>query len=123
MRLHNLSGEDDGNGLRAAKYAGKDTHDECRTRELRLLLRLSGGERCVTELAEAEGEKLATVSARLKLLHGARLVTRRREAKHIHYSLADGHVVRLLKDVLDHAAEHVAPVPAPEVERREGASR
>lgn len=72
---------------------------------LRLLLRLAEGEQCVGELAEAEGEKLATVSARLKLLHTARLVTRRREAKHVHYALADHHVLRLVRDVLDHAAE------------------
>ncbi len=72
---------------------------------LRILLRLATGERCVTELAEEEAEKIATISARLKQLHAARLVKRRREAKHIHYALADDHVVRLLRDVLDHAAE------------------
>ncbi|MEM9106312.1 MAG: helix-turn-helix domain-containing protein [Pseudomonadota bacterium] len=72
---------------------------------LRLLLRLSTGERCVTELAEEEGEKIATVSARLKQLFAAKLVTRRREAKHVHYALADDHVVRLLQDILEHAAE------------------
>ncbi len=72
---------------------------------LRLLLRLVDGARCVTELAEAEGEKLATVSARLKLLHAARLVTRRREAKHVHYALADEHILRLIRDILEHAAE------------------
>ncbi len=72
---------------------------------LRLLLRLADGERCVTELAEDEGEKLATVSARLRLMHAARLLTRRREAKHIHYALADEHVFGLVRDILDHAAE------------------
>lgn len=72
---------------------------------LRLLLRLAEGERCVSELAEAEGDKLATISARLKLLHSARLVTRRREAKHVHYALNDYHVLRLVRDILDHAAE------------------
>ncbi|MEM6488836.1 MAG: helix-turn-helix domain-containing protein [Pseudomonadota bacterium] len=77
---------------------------------LRLLLRLAEGPRCVTELADAEGEKLATVSARLQLLHAARLVSRRRAAKHIHYALADEHVARLLRDILDHAAEDVRPV-------------
>lgn len=89
---------------------------------LRLLLRLAVGERCVTELAEAEGEKLATVSARLKLLHGARLVIRRREAKHIRYALADGHVARLLQDILDHAGEHVSPAMAPSQQNEEGAT-
>ena len=72
---------------------------------LRLLLRLAEGERCVSELAEAEGDKLATISARLKLLHTARLVARRREAKHVHYSLTDHHVLQLVRDILDHAAE------------------
>lgn len=72
---------------------------------LRILLRLADGERCVTELAEEENEKIANVSARLKQLHAARLVTRRREAKHIYYALADEHVVHLLRDILDHAAE------------------
>ena len=74
-------------------------------RRLRLLLRLADGERCVTELAEAEGEKMATVSARLKLLHTARLVTRRREAKHVHYALVDEHILRLVRDIIDHASE------------------
>lgn len=83
--------------LRAAGDAGR----------LRLLLRLTEGERCVTELAAAEGDKLATVSARLQQLHAARLVTRRRQAKHIHYALADRHVARLLRDILDHASEGV----------------
>ncbi|MBO6894832.1 MAG: helix-turn-helix transcriptional regulator [Roseibium sp.] len=72
---------------------------------LRILLLLANGERCVTELAEAEDEKIATVSARLKQLHAARLVSKRREAKHIYYTLADDHVVHLLRDILDHAAE------------------
>jgi ArsR family transcriptional regulator len=93
--------------LRAAGDAGR----------LRLLLRLADEERCVTELAEAEGDKLATVSARLKLLHAARLVTRRREAKHVYYALADGHVAHLLRDILDHAAEGAAPARAREGDR------
>lgn len=75
---------------------------------LRILLLLTDGEQCVTELAEEEGEKVATVSARLKLLHTARLVKRRREAKHIYYSLADHHVEHLLRDILEHAAEDSA---------------
>lgn len=72
---------------------------------LRVLLLLADGERCVTEIAEVEGEKIATVSARLKQLHAARLVQKRREAKHIYYALADDHVVQILRDILDHASE------------------
>jgi ArsR family transcriptional regulator, lead/cadmium/zinc/bismuth-responsive transcriptional repressor len=72
---------------------------------LRLLARLAGGEICVSELAELEGEKLTTVSARLKTLHDVRLVKRRREAKHIYYSLSDTHVLRLVESAIEHAAE------------------
>lgn len=72
---------------------------------LRLLIRLSQGEMCVSELVEQEGEKLGSVSARLQLLFNARLVTRRRETKHVFYALADKHVHDLLSNVLHHAAE------------------
>ena len=81
--------------------------DEAR---LKLLVRLADGRRCVSELAEAEGDKLATVSARLKLLHTARLVTRTREAKHVYYALADDHVANLVRDILDHASEDTANI-------------
>jgi len=72
---------------------------------LRLLLRLAAGEICVSELAEQEGEKITTVSARLKLLSSARLVRRRRDAKHVFYALADDHVLELIRNAIDHAAE------------------
>jgi ArsR family transcriptional regulator, lead/cadmium/zinc/bismuth-responsive transcriptional repressor len=72
---------------------------------LRLLARLANGEACVTELAELEGEKLTTVSARLHTLHNVRLVKRRREAKHIYYSLSDTHVLQLVQSAIEHAAE------------------
>ena len=72
---------------------------------LRILVRLGRGELCVTELAELEGEKLSTVSARLKSLLAVRLVARRREAKHIFYALADDHVLSLIQSAVQHAAE------------------
>jgi ArsR family transcriptional regulator, lead/cadmium/zinc/bismuth-responsive transcriptional repressor len=79
---------------------------------LRLLVRLAEGEACVSELAECEGEKITTVSARLKTLHAARLVKRRREAKHIYYTLADEHVLPLVRNAIDHAAEGRTTVSA-----------
>jgi ArsR family transcriptional regulator, lead/cadmium/zinc/bismuth-responsive transcriptional repressor len=85
---------------------------------LRLLTRLSGGEACVTELAEAEGEKLTTVSARLKTLNDVRLVKTRREAKHIYYSLSDIHVLRLVASVMEHAAERPKPLVSREPRTR-----
>lgn len=72
---------------------------------LRLLLWLAQREVCVSELVELERAKLSSISARLQQLHAARLVTRRRQAKHIFYSLADDHVRNLLLNVLNHASE------------------
>jgi ArsR family transcriptional regulator, lead/cadmium/zinc/bismuth-responsive transcriptional repressor len=72
---------------------------------LRLLARLVDGEICVTELADLEQEKLTTVSARLKTLYTVRLVTRRRQAKHIFYAIADAHVLDLVRSAIDHAVE------------------
>lgn len=72
---------------------------------LRLLARLAGSEICVTELADLENEKLTTISARLQTLHEARLVKRRREAKHVYYALLDTHVLHLVQSAMEHAAE------------------
>ena len=78
---------------------------------LRLLVRLAAGEACVSELAEGEGEKITTVSARLKTLYAVRLVRRRREAKHVYYALADEHVLRLVRNAIDHATENRTASP------------
>ncbi len=72
---------------------------------LRLLELLAPGERCVTELAELSGDSLPNVSARLRVLRGERLLSRRREGKHQFYALADGHVAELVRGVLEHASE------------------
>ena len=79
---------------------------------LRLLLRLGESEACVSELAEEEAEKITTVSARLKTLSVTRLVRRRREAKHVFYALADEHVLSLIRNGIDHAAESRTEVSA-----------
>jgi len=76
---------------------------------LRLLVRLAAGEACVTELADES--KLTTVSARLQALHAVRLVSRRRDARHIYYALADQHVLDLVASAMDHAGEQRTPIP------------
>ncbi len=80
---------------------------------LKLLDRLCDGEWCVTELAEAAGVGLSTVSQQLRLLRAERIVGRRRAGKHIFYSLADTHVSVLIQSAIEHAAEghaHDKPV-------------
>jgi DNA-binding transcriptional ArsR family regulator len=72
---------------------------------LKLLYRLCDGEWCVTELADAAGVGLSTVSQQLRLLRAERIVSRRRAGKHIFYSLADSHVSDLIQSAIEHAAE------------------
>lgn len=73
---------------------------------LRLLVVLQQGEWCVTELAASTGEGLSTISQRLRVLRNDGLVSRRREGKHLWYSLADAHVSELIANALAHASEH-----------------
>jgi len=72
---------------------------------LRILVRLTMGEACVSELAAIEGETLAVVSQRLRVLRSENLVIRRRNGKHINYALADRHVAELVETVLAHSRE------------------
>jgi ArsR family transcriptional regulator len=67
------------------------------------------GEMCVTEIADALGDNLSAVSQRLKLLRGERIVTYRREGKHIYYSLDDNHIAELVNNAIAHAAEGQPP--------------
>jgi DNA-binding transcriptional ArsR family regulator len=81
--------------------------DEARLRMLDLLV---PGEACVSELASSTGERVSTVSHRLRLLRSEGLVTRRREGRHIFYALADRHVLELVENALQHAShEHDSP--------------
>ena len=80
----------------------KALSDEQRLRTLELLSR---GEACGSEIAATFDEPLSTVSHRMKLLETAGLVSRRREGRHVHFRLADEHVLHLVEDALDHALE------------------
>jgi len=72
---------------------------------LRLMALLAKGEACVTEVSEAEGEDISTISQRLRVLRNEGLVSRRRQGKHIVYGLADQHVADLIFNALEHASE------------------
>lgn len=95
---------------------------------LLLLARLAGGEICVSELAESLAEAMPAVSQRLRILLTEGLVRRRREGRHVYYSLASANVRALLFSALDHAGE--APIgddaptrASPPVARRVVAAR
>jgi ArsR family transcriptional regulator len=76
---------------------------------LQTLIILAEHERNVGDLADIEGDKTGTVSARLKVLLQARLVRRRRDGKSVIYSVADRHVLNMIENAVDHAAERVHP--------------
>jgi ArsR family transcriptional regulator len=77
---------------------------------LRTLAMLSQGEACVSEIAAQTGEELSTISQRLRVLRAENLLTRRRQGKHILYSLADQHVSGLIFNALAHATEKAQPL-------------
>lgn len=79
---------------------------------LHLLALLAQGEACVTELAANQREELSTISQRLRVLRAENIVARRREGKHILYSLADQHIVDLVFNALAHASERPPDIPA-----------
>jgi len=73
---------------------------------LRLLHHLSmHGPCCVSELSSFFDEGMSTISQRLKTLRTERLVSRRRNGKHIFYGLEDEHVRHILGQALAHAEE------------------
>jgi DNA-binding transcriptional ArsR family regulator len=73
---------------------------------LRLIVHLSRGPACVTELATVEGETLSTISQRLRVLRSENLIVRERHGKHIHYQLADQHIAEMVANVMAHTREH-----------------
>jgi ArsR family transcriptional regulator len=69
---------------------------------LALVELISQGEVCVAELVAATGANESTVSQRLRTLRDRRVVSTRRDGKHIFYTLADEHVRELVDAVLEH---------------------
>jgi DNA-binding transcriptional ArsR family regulator len=97
-----LTGRHSSRALDRAVRLFRALGDAARLRTLEMLV---GREACVTELAAASDESVSTVSHRLRLLRSEGLVQRRRDGRHIYYSLADVHVLELVRNALDHADE------------------
>jgi len=74
---------------------------------LRLLLvhQLEDAPKCVHELVEASGAPQPLVSQHLRVLRNAGLVSATRQAREIHYALADDHVIHIALDALRHSQE------------------
>lgn len=85
---------------------------------LRLLIALTEGELCVSDLASVTGQGESAVSHALRLLRAHRVVSVRREGRRGYYRLDDAHVRMLL----DLAVAHTEHTQAVHPERSLGAS-
>lgn len=57
------------------------------------------------ELVDAIGVSQPLVSQHLRVLRASRIVTARRQAREIEYTLTDEHVAHIVLDAIRHAAE------------------
>jgi len=72
---------------------------------LRVLIYLLGGERCVCNISEQLDVSVSAVSHQLRRLRTGGLISRRKQGRHVYYSLADGHVRTLISVGLEHIRE------------------
>lgn len=72
---------------------------------LKILLHCDNGPKSVTDISETLELSQSLVSHHLRLLRGARLVTRVRHSKQMFYEVTDRHVGDVLLDMLSHARE------------------
>lgn len=72
---------------------------------IKILTALSGGELCVCDISRIIGMTMSAVSHQLKILKTAKLVGFRKEGKTVFYSLADDHVMTILKQGIEHINE------------------
>ena len=70
-----------------------------------ILCELIDGEKCVLDLANSLGMTHSAVSHQLQILRARRLVRFRWEGKAVRYSIADGHIISILRQGLEHVEE------------------
>ena len=72
---------------------------------LRILSLLAQGEICVGDLAVAVSMGESAVSHQLRTLRALRLVSARKQGRHVFYRLLDDHVFSFYRAVVDHLDE------------------
>lgn len=78
---------------------------------LHLLWQLSTGPKTVTELTAAATVPRTVVSQHLAKLRLSGLVDTRKDGRHVIYSLHDGHLVRLIRETINHADHRITGEP------------
>lgn len=81
---------------------------------LHLLWQLAQRPQSVTELTAAAGVPRTVVSQHLAKLRLSGLVDTRKAGRHVIYSLHDGHLIRLIRETINHADHRVTGEPAHE---------
>ena len=81
--------------------------DSTRVKILYALLEVE--ELCVCDIAGLMDVTQSAVSHQLRVLKNSKLVKFRREGKTVYYSLADGHVARILSQGMEHICEWADP--------------
>ncbi|ADX74234.1 transcriptional regulator, ArsR family [Pseudarthrobacter phenanthrenivorans Sphe3] len=79
---------------------------------LHLLWQLSEGPKTVTELTAAASVPRTVVSQHLAKLRLSGLVDTRKDGRHVIYSLHDGHLVRLIRETINHADHRITGEPS-----------
>ncbi|MBE5749983.1 MAG: helix-turn-helix transcriptional regulator [Clostridiales bacterium] len=69
---------------------------------MKILLALLEGELCVYHICEITGGKQSATSQHLRKLKDCHIVKSRKDANQVLYSLADDHVVNIIKLALEH---------------------
>jgi ArsR family transcriptional regulator len=81
---------------------------------LHLLWQLTHGPRTVTELVAATGAARTVVSQHLAKLRLSGLVDSRKEGRHVIYSVPDGHLNRLVAEIVNHTDHRLTGEPVHE---------
>ena len=72
---------------------------------VKILYALLESELCVCDIAKLMEVTQSAVSHQLRVLKNSKLVKFRREGKTVYYSLADGHVIHILAQGMEHILE------------------
>ena len=72
---------------------------------IKILYVLFESEMCVCDIAQLLNMNQSAISHQLRVLKQSKLVKYRRDGKTVFYSLADGHVRRILGQGMEHVAE------------------
>lgn len=81
---------------------------------LHLLWQLSKGPHTVTELVEVTGAARTAVSQHLAKLRFSGLVDARKEGRHVIYSVSDGHLIRMVREIMNHTDHQLTGEPSHE---------